>query len=74
MLAIIEVDIYRVDPVKRSKVREEVCLALGPPDPTVVIEEEVEGSRLSVQDIIDLMKVFGEIVLVRCVLVHTYCF
>ena len=58
-------DIYRVEPSKRSEVKEEVLQALGPPDPTVVVEEEGEVPLLSVQDLMTVMKEYGEVVLVR---------
>ena len=59
-----EVDMYRVDSSKRSKVKEEVTLALGPPNPTVVVEEG-EGPSLSVQDLLESLREYGEVVLVR---------
>ena len=49
--------------------RDEVSLALGPPDPTIIIEEEGdgEGKSLTIQDLLEQFKAFGEIVLVRYV-------
>ena len=65
VFGILEVDIYRVEPSKRSEVKKEVLHALGPPDPTVVIEEEGEVPKLSVQDLLAVLKEHGEVVLVR---------
>ena len=65
MFAIIEVDMYRVDTAKRSKVKEDVLLALGPPDPTVVVEEAGGGRQISVQDLLEVLRGYGEVVLVR---------
>ncbi len=65
MFAILEVDVYRVEPSKRSEVQKEVLLALGPPDPTVVVEEEGEVPQLSVQELLTVLKEYGEVVLVR---------
>lgn len=65
VLAIIDVDMYRVDASKRAKVKEEVCLALGPPDPTIMIEEEEAGLHLSVKDLLEVLRQYGVIVLVR---------
>ncbi len=56
---------YRVDTAKRSKVKEEVLLALGPPDPTIVIEGAEGGLDLSVQDVLGVLRQYGEVVLVR---------
>lgn len=67
VFAIIEVDVYKVDPSKRAKVKEEVTLALGPPDPTIVIEEQDGGSYHSVQELLEVLRKFGEVVLVRYV-------
>ena len=65
VLAIFEVDMYRVDSSKRSKVKEETALALGPPDPTIVVENEVGGVNIAIQDLLLVLKEYGEVVLVR---------
>ena len=66
VLALLEVDIYKVDSVKRARVRDEVTLALGPLDPTVVIQEwEDGGGEVSITHLLDTLKVYGEVVLVR---------
>lgn len=65
VLAIFEVDVFRVDAGKRSKVREEVSLARGPPDPTVVVQEKDGSLQLSVQDLLTTLNEYGEVVLVR---------
>lgn len=51
-----------MDPAQRSKVKEEVTLALGPPDPTIIVEEM---EQLSVQDLLAVLREYGEVVLVR---------
>lgn len=56
---------YRVEPAKRSAVKREVLQSLGPPDPTVVVEEEGEVPVLSVQNLMEALKEYGEVVLVR---------
>lgn len=53
-----------MEPSQRSKVKEEVTLALGPPDPTVVVETD-PSLQLSVQDLLAVLKEYGEVVLVR---------
>lgn len=65
VLALIEVDIYQVDPARRSQVRDEVTLSLGPLDPTVVIQEIEEGGEISVPHLLDALRTYGEVVLVR---------
>ena len=55
---------YRVDKVKRAAVREEVKLLLGPSDPTVVISEP-EGEDVDMTALVESVKKFGEVVLVR---------
>ena len=49
---------------KRTAVREEVALLLGPSDPTVVVSEP-EGENVDMTALVDSMKRFGEVVLVR---------
>ena len=60
---------YRVDKVKRAAVREEVGLVLGPSDPTIVISEP-EGEAVDMQALVDSVKKFGDVVLVRLGLKH----
>ena len=55
---------YCVDKSKRSSVREEVDLMLGPSDPTVVISEP-EGDCVEMAALLDSVKRYGEVVLVR---------
>ena len=60
----VQVDTYRVDEAKRIAVREEVGLLLGPSDPTVVVRE-LEGENVDMTALVDSVKRFGEVVLVR---------
>lgn len=55
---------YRVDKARRAAVREEVALLLGPSDPTVVISEP-EGDNVNMTALVDSVKKYGEVVLVR---------
>ncbi len=64
---------HRVDERRRSAVREEVNLALGPPDPTVAIQERDEEVTIGVVQLLDSLKPFGEVVLVRCVSLSWTC-
>ena len=59
-----QVDMYRVDVNKRAAVREEVQLLLGPSDPTVVVREP-EGESVDMTALVESVKKFGEVVLVR---------
>ena len=74
MVAIIEVDIYRVDSAKRSKVKDEVLLSLGPPNPTVIIQEKEEGTALSVPHLLEALRAYGNVVLVRYVYTSSFFF
>lgn len=56
---------YRVDEKKRSSVRDEVNLALGPPDPTISIQEKDDEVTIGVVELLESLKPFGEVVLVR---------
>ena len=65
MVALLEVDIYRVDPKKRAEVTKEVILSLGPPDPTIVIAEQEEGVSVPIPLLLDALRPYGQVVLVR---------
>ena len=65
MVAILEIDIYRVHHQKRAAVCEEVAILLGPSDPTIAITERMEGVSVPVDQLLDALRPFGEVVLVR---------
>ena len=67
MVALLEVDIYRVDPKRRAEVRKEVILSLGPPDPTIVIAEQEEDMSVPIPLLLDALRPYGQVVLVRWV-------
>ena len=54
-----------MNPQRRAAVKKEVQLSLGPADPTVIIKEQDEGDSLSVPELLDSLKAFGDPVLVR---------
>ena len=64
-MGIIEIDVYRVDDKKRSSVRDEVVRAIGPSDPTISITEREEDVTIAMPQLLDSLKPFGEVVLVR---------
>jgi hypothetical protein len=64
VVSLLEVDMYRVDRAKRKAVREEVGLLLGPSDPTIVVSEP-EGDTVDMTALVDSVKKYGEVVLVR---------
>ena len=75
VMAIIEIDVFRVDERKKKAVIEEVESSLGPTDPTV--EVAVDGQEKNTVDItllLELLQECGNIVLVRwvgaCVIGH----
>jgi len=65
VVALLEVDVYRVDPKKRAAVMKEVILSLGPPDPTIVISEQEEGVSVPVPQLLDALRPYGQVVLIR---------
>jgi len=66
VLALIEVDMYRVDSTRRTAVCGEVLKALGPLDPTIVVEEvEQGGGDISVPRLLEAVKRYGVVILVR---------
>eukprot|EP00118_Oscarella_pearsei_P006648 m.30421 g.30421 ORF g.30421 m.30421 type:complete len:1392 (+) comp31341_c0_seq8:2-4177(+) len=74
VLAIVDIEIDCVDEDKRRLVRDDVLLALGPSDPTIVISESKspsdDGGRDELNSIdpavmVTAFEAFGEIVLVR---------
>ena len=65
VVALIEVEIYRVNTKQLKQVKEEVALALGPLDPTIVVCEREEGAVLDIPLLLNFLKPIGEVVLVR---------
>ena len=64
-MAIIEVEVYRVSHEKRARVRDEVASSLGPPDPTVLVQEREEGASVNIPQLLETFRKFGDVVLVR---------
>ena len=65
VVALIEVEIYRVDHNKRARIRDEVATSLGPPDPTVLVQEKEEGASVNIPQLLETFRKFGDVVLVR---------
>lgn len=65
VVAIIEVEVYRVSHDKRARVRDEVAASLGPPDPTVLVQEREEGASVNIPQLLETFRKFGDVVLVR---------
>lgn len=65
VVALIEVDVYRINNDKRARVRNEVATSLGPPDPTVLVQEKEEGASVSIPQLLETFRKFGDVVLVR---------
>lgn len=65
VVALLEVDVYRVDEQQRARLREEVALLLGPPDPTVCVREREDGASVSIPQLLEAFRQFGEVILVR---------
>ena len=64
-MAVIEIDVYRVDTKKRARIRDEVATCLGPPDPTVLVQEKEEGASVCIPQLLETFRKFGDVVLVR---------
>ena len=65
VVAIIEVEVYRVSRDKRARIRDEVAASLGPPDPTVLVQEKEEGASVNIPQLLETFRKFGDVVLVR---------
>ena len=64
-MALIEVEVYRVSHDKRARIRDEVAASLGPPDPTVLVQEKEEGTSVNIPQLLETFRKFGDVVLVR---------
>ena len=68
VIALLEVDIFRVDEKERERVRKEVVEAMGPADATVIVSPvNVEQNPINTSSLVDVLQQYGAIVLVRCV-------
>lgn len=65
VVALIEVEVYRVSHDKRARIRDEVAASLGPPDPTVLVQEKEEGTSVNIPQLLETFRKFGDVVLVR---------
>ena len=65
-MAIVEVDVFRVDERRKKGVIEEVEQLLGPVDPTVeVLVDGQERNTVDISLLLELLQESGNIVLVR---------
>ena len=65
VVALIEVEVYRVSSDKRARIRDDVAASLGPPDPTVLVQEKEEGASVNIPQLLETFRKFGDVVLVR---------
>ena len=65
VVALIEVEVYRVQKDKRARIRDEVAASLGPPDPTVLVQEKEDGASVNIPQLLETFRKFGDVVLVR---------
>ena len=56
VVALIEVEVYRVQKDKRARVRDDVAAALGPPDPTVLVQEKEEGASVNISQLLETFR------------------
>lgn len=68
VVALIEIEIQKVDWEKQSHVHDNVMKAMGPADPTVVVtsdEGEDGDAGIDVSELLDAVEPYGTVVLVR---------
>lgn len=68
VVALIEIEIQKVDWTKQSRVHDIVMQAMGPADPTVVVTSNEGGNGdagIDVSELLDAVEPYGTVVLVR---------
>lgn len=67
-MALIEIEIQKVDWAKQGHVHDIVMKAMGPADPTIVVtsdDGDDEEVGIDVSDLLDTVEPYGTVVLVR---------
>ena len=68
MVALIEIEIQKVDWGEQSRVHDIVMKAMGPADPTIVVtsdDVDDEDAGVDVSELLDAVEPYGTVVLVR---------
>ena len=67
-MALIEIEIQKVDWSKQSQVHDTVMKAMGPADPTIVVTSDGgndEDAGIDLSELLDAVEPYGTVVLVR---------
>lgn len=68
VVALVEIEIQKVDWAKQSHVHDIVMKAMGPADPTIVVtsdDGDDEDAGIDVSELLDAVEPYGTVVLVR---------
>lgn len=73
VVALIEIEIQKVDWSKQSQVHDTVMKAMGPADPTIVVTSDGgddEDAGIDLSELLDAVEPYGTVVLVRWAAYH----
>ena len=68
VVALVEIEIQKVDRTKQRQVHDVVMKAMGPADPTIVVTSDESGEEdpgIDVSELLDAVEPYGTVVLVR---------
>ena len=68
VVALVEIEIQKVDRTKQRQVHDVVMKAMGPADPTIVVTSGESGDEdpgIDVSELLDVVEPYGTVVLVR---------
>ena len=68
VVALVEIEIQKVDRTKQRQVHDVVMKAMGPADPTIVVTSDESGDedpRIDVSELLEAVEPYGTVVLVR---------
>ena len=70
VVALVEIEIQKVDRTKQGQVHDVVMKAMGPADPTIVVTSDESGDEdpgVDVSELLEAVEPYGTVVLVRYV-------
>ena len=68
VVALVEIEIQKVDRIKQRQVHDVVMKAMGPADPTIVVTSDESGDEdpgIDVSELLEAVEPYGTVVLVR---------
>ena len=76
VVALIQVEIQKVDVHEQRKVHESVMQSMGPADPTIVVscDDDEDDEGIDVGELLEVLDACGTAVLVRYITLFTYQF